>query len=427
MAAAPPRAWRPSPPPARRNAAWLGSTNPSSPRSSPVCRASGPASTPTARATLDIDLGPVSDGGSGLAGLDAETRTIITHVALHDTDPNDQRPAPNGVDGERSAHAHAGRYELLGEIARGGMGSVVRGHDPDLGRDLALKVLLDQHCNHSDLVDRFLEEAQICGQLPHPGVVPVYDLGTLTDHRPFFALARDCLTAQARDRPPDAGVVAGRMTAYLAGVQERLPEAKLSRAAETARAQEAGARASAERQARRLTAVLAATVLLAGVLGGAGWWWTELQRLERVREASGRVNLALQDATRLRGLAQGAAVGELGPWELAAVAAEKARDELAPGVDPALRKQVENLAAELAAERQQAEAAAQAAERDRLLIDRLVDIRSAEADDQGGWSTLARRWRSAPRTAPSAPRWHWPSTALGTGTSRSPPPSGPSH
>ncbi len=46
-------------------------------------------------------------------------------------------------------------------------------------------------------------------------------------------------------------------------------------------------------------------------------------------------------------------------------------------------------AAELAAERQQAEAAARAAERDRTLLDRLVDIRSAEADDRGGWSTDA--------------------------------------
>ena len=125
------------------------------------------------------------------------------------------------------------------------------------------------------------------------------------------------------------------------------------------------------------------------MLGGAGWRWVELERLERVREASGRVNGALQGATRLRGLAQGAAVGDLGPWELAAGAAEKARDLLEPGIEPALRKQVEDLAAELAVERQQAEAAARAADRDRTLLDRLVDIRSAEADDRGGWSTDA--------------------------------------
>ena len=137
--------------------------------------------------TLDIDLGP-ADGSSGLAGLGAEMRTILTHVVLHDTDPGDRPPSSNGGNGERHAHGQAGRYQLLGEIARGGMGSVLRGRDPDLGRDLALKVLLDQHRDQSDLVNRFLEEAQICGQLQHPGVVPVYDLGTLADHRPFFAM-----------------------------------------------------------------------------------------------------------------------------------------------------------------------------------------------------------------------------------------------
>ena len=50
----------------------------------------------------------------------------------------------------------------------------------------------------------------------------------------LLALARDCLAAEPDDRPADAGVVAGRMTAYLAGVQERLREAELSRAAESA-------------------------------------------------------------------------------------------------------------------------------------------------------------------------------------------------
>ncbi len=54
-----------------------------------------------------------------------------------------------------------------------------------------------------------------------------------------------------------------------------------------------------------------------------------------------------------------------------------------------MRRQVEDLAAELAAERQQAEAAAEAPKRDRALLDRLVDIRSAEADDRDGWSTDA--------------------------------------
>ena len=68
------------------------------------------------------------------------------------------------------------------------MGLVLRGRDPELGRELAVKLLLDHHRDRPDLVDRFVEEAQICGQLQHPGVVPVYDLGMLADDRPFFTM-----------------------------------------------------------------------------------------------------------------------------------------------------------------------------------------------------------------------------------------------
>jgi eukaryotic-like serine/threonine-protein kinase len=80
------------------------------------------------------------------------------------------------------------RLQLFGEIARGGMGIVLKGRDPDLGRDVAVKVLLDAHRDRPDLVRRFVEEAQIGGQLQHPGVVPIYELGAFADRRPFFAM-----------------------------------------------------------------------------------------------------------------------------------------------------------------------------------------------------------------------------------------------
>jgi tetratricopeptide (TPR) repeat protein len=79
------------------------------------------------------------------------------------------------------------RYQLQGEIARGGMGAVLRGHDVDLGRNLAVKVLLQKHAERPEVVRRFLEEAQIGGQLQHPGVVPVYDIGRFGE-RPFFTM-----------------------------------------------------------------------------------------------------------------------------------------------------------------------------------------------------------------------------------------------
>src|SRR5262245_37435353 len=98
--------------------------------------------------------------------------------ALHDANP---RPAVNLTD-------RAGRVRLLGEIARGGMGAVLRGHDPDLERELAVKVILPEHRDNPDLVRRFVGEARLAGQLQHPGIMPVYDVGQLADGRPFFAM-----------------------------------------------------------------------------------------------------------------------------------------------------------------------------------------------------------------------------------------------
>src|SRR5450432_2040780 len=82
---------------------------------------------------------------------------------------------------EISVHrVRLGRFEVHGEIGRGGMGAVLRGRDPALGRELALKVLLADPLENADSVRRFHEEAQIGGQLQHPGLVPVYELGADT-------------------------------------------------------------------------------------------------------------------------------------------------------------------------------------------------------------------------------------------------------
>lgn len=80
------------------------------------------------------------------------------------------------------------RYRILGEIARGGMGSVLRGHDQELGRDVAVKVLLPEHAHNPNILTRFVEEAQIAGQLQHPGIVPVYEMGVIANERPYFAM-----------------------------------------------------------------------------------------------------------------------------------------------------------------------------------------------------------------------------------------------
>jgi serine/threonine-protein kinase len=92
-----------------------------------------------------------------------------------------------GLDGDVAA-LPGGRYEIHGEIAHGGMGAILKGRDVFLARDLAVKVLLQRHQDHPEISRRFVEEAQIAGQLQHPGVVPVYDLGRLPDQRLFFTM-----------------------------------------------------------------------------------------------------------------------------------------------------------------------------------------------------------------------------------------------
>jgi serine/threonine-protein kinase len=81
-----------------------------------------------------------------------------------------------------------GNYQLLGEIARGGMGVILKGHDTDLGRDVAVKVLGKDLAGNPAVVQRFIEEAQIGGQLQHPGIVPVYELGLMADDCPYFTM-----------------------------------------------------------------------------------------------------------------------------------------------------------------------------------------------------------------------------------------------
>jgi hypothetical protein len=103
--------------------------------------------------------------GGVLASLDA-TFGPIPRVMLPDTETsNAVTPLVQPSSAEMPSPAdRTARVQLLGEIARGGMGAVLKGRDPDLGRDLAVKVLLERHRDEPALVRRFVEEAQIAGQ-----------------------------------------------------------------------------------------------------------------------------------------------------------------------------------------------------------------------------------------------------------------------
>jgi serine/threonine protein kinase len=117
------------------------------------------------------------------AGLGQRRQVTLRQAAL---EPDDPYLKLNST--ESPVEEKDGRYQLYGEIARGGMGAIFKGRDSILGRDIAIKVLLDSHRNKPELSERFVEEAQIGGQLQHPGIVPVYELGQFSDDRPFFSM-----------------------------------------------------------------------------------------------------------------------------------------------------------------------------------------------------------------------------------------------
>ena len=139
---------------------------------------------PAATLTLSAE----ADGPGVLATL-AATVGPLPRVLLRDTDAGPEPPVHRPVSPEMPAPTdRSAGLRLLGEIAHGGMGAVLKGRDEDLGRDLAVKVLLERHRDNPELIRRFIEEAQIAGQLQHPGIAPIYELGAFADRRPFFAM-----------------------------------------------------------------------------------------------------------------------------------------------------------------------------------------------------------------------------------------------
>lgn len=96
-------------------------------------------------------------------------------------------------DGEASAAAPPAtpasrRYQDLGSLGRGGIGEVRRVYDPRLQRTVALKRLRLDRVGDEALRERFLEEARLTGQLSHPGIVAVHELGHTPDGRPYFTM-----------------------------------------------------------------------------------------------------------------------------------------------------------------------------------------------------------------------------------------------
>jgi len=141
---------------------------------------------PQASAPLIVPSGPISGTPSSLqqAGLGERTDVGVTLAAPGDASANGERSAVADLLAGRARTG--GRYVIEKEIARGGMGAVVKAVDCDIRREVAVKYMLDDRdFTHKA---RFIEEAQITGQLEHPNIVPIHELGVDAEKRLFFAM-----------------------------------------------------------------------------------------------------------------------------------------------------------------------------------------------------------------------------------------------
>lgn len=88
-----------------------------------------------------------------------------------------------------AASAGTTRYEILGELGRGGVGVVYLAEDIELGREVALKVL-GAEVPPPMATGGLLHEARVIAHLEHSGIVPIYDVGRLADGRAFYVMKR---------------------------------------------------------------------------------------------------------------------------------------------------------------------------------------------------------------------------------------------
>lgn len=132
---------------------------------------------------------------------DAEISASMAQIVVSATGPNavpssddpyrTQLPANRSeptVPAKFTSGFAAARFRVLRFHARGGLGQVSLAVDEELGREVALKEIQAQRADDPLARDRFVREAEITGQLEHPGIVPVYGLGNYADGRPYYAM-----------------------------------------------------------------------------------------------------------------------------------------------------------------------------------------------------------------------------------------------
>ncbi|MFO0952087.1 MAG: serine/threonine-protein kinase [Isosphaeraceae bacterium] len=140
-------------------------------------------------------LAAVDDDGvraslTAVALFAGQTPAALTDAPISSWDSVPPSPVMSATAGGtgRPPAAPGGRFRVLRPHARGGLGEVFVARDEELGREVALKEIRTERSGFPEARLRFLREAEINGNLEHPGIVPVYGMGAHPDGRPYYAM-----------------------------------------------------------------------------------------------------------------------------------------------------------------------------------------------------------------------------------------------
>jgi len=98
--------------------------------------------------------------------------------------PSETSPPSRKDDGKKDGK----KYVIAGEVGQGGMGVILDAFDTEIGRDVAMKVISTDLQESREYLERFVREAQVQGQLEHPNICPVHEMGIDREGRIYFTM-----------------------------------------------------------------------------------------------------------------------------------------------------------------------------------------------------------------------------------------------
>ena len=104
------------------------------------------------------------------------------------SEPYESGTGPSRPDSGLVGRVLGGRYRILREMARGGLGRVYEARHVELERRVAIKVLSEEVARNAEAIKRFQREAQTASQIGHPNIIDVHDLGRTDQGAPFLAM-----------------------------------------------------------------------------------------------------------------------------------------------------------------------------------------------------------------------------------------------